>query len=410
MIESPLVWLFLNLVTIIVLAFFSMEEMACVSFNRIRLQFYISQGSKKAEKLNALLHNPSNLFGTTLIGVNVATFVGSECARRFHESIGLSPDLAPLSQIFLVIVFGELAPMFAARRYSEHVAFLGVNLLNFTSKILAPAIWLLGIISKIANYLFGGTELHPHLFLTQDELQKIIEDQEDERLMPQEGEDFNAITSNIFRLRGKVAKSVMTPLSKSKTFSSQLSVGQVRMVCPERENYLIIYHKSPTNIIGIVFIKDILRAEEHKKLHQFCNPPWFIGLSTPLLQILKQFRRNSENIAIVLNETGKAVGFISFEDILDEITGKSSESRGKAHTTLIDRTFQGHMTLANFQKETGIVLEGGFPEETLSEWLLRTLDHHPEVGENWVIPPYEFIVKETSLLEIKLIQVKTQIF
>lgn len=409
MIESPLFWLLLNVLTIGVLAFFSMEEMACVSFNRVRLQFYISQGSKKAEKLNTLLQNPSSLFGTTLIGVNVATFVGSECARRFHEAIGLSPDLAPISQIFLVIVFGELAPMFAARRYSEHVAFLGVDLISLASKVLAPAIGLLSLISKLANHLFGGSELHPHLFLTQDELQKVIEEQEDERPR-QESEDFNAITSNIFRLRGKVARSVMTPLSKSKTFASQLSIGQVRSLCQDNENYLIVHHKSPTNIIGIVFIKDILRAEDHKKLHEFCSPPWFTGHLTPLLQILKQFRRNSENIAIVLSETGRAIGFINFDDLLDEITGKTPGIGSQPHRTLIDRSFSGHMTLGDFERETGIVLEKGLADETLSDWLIRVLDHHPEAGESWVMPPYEFTVKETSLLDIKSIHVKTQVF
>ena len=60
--ESALYWLFLNLATIAILAFFSMEEMACVSFNKIRLQFYVAQGSQRAIWLNSLLQNPSRLF------------------------------------------------------------------------------------------------------------------------------------------------------------------------------------------------------------------------------------------------------------------------------------------------------------------------------------------------------------
>lgn len=289
--ESPLFWLFLNFVSILVLAFFSMEEMACVSFNKVRLQFYVSQGNARAIHLNSLLQNPSKLFGTTLIGVNVATFVGSECARRFHESIGLPPDIAPLSQILLVIIFGELAPMFAARRYAENVALLGIPLLYLSALILTPVISLLGLISKLANRLFGGTEPHPYQLLTQDELQKVMEEHDEEHIYLQEGEEFNALTSNIFRLRGKLAKHVMMPLGKGKLFSSQATIQQIRSKWPLDENYILVFHKQTENIIGIVFLKDIINASANKKLHEFCSSPWFISLSTPVIQILKQSGR-----------------------------------------------------------------------------------------------------------------------
>lgn len=404
--ENALFWLMLNFLTIITLAFFSMEEMACVSFNKIRLQYYVSIGNKNAIRIHHLLQNPATLFGTTLIGVNIATFVGSECARRFHEAIGLSPDLAPLSQVFLVIIFGELAPMFAARRYSEHVALLGVPLLTFAAYLLTPFIWVFGLLSKLVNKLFKGHENNPSLFLTEDELQKVIEDQDDERLLYQESEEINAITSNIFRLRHRAAREVMTSLTVAPLFSSQMSIGQLRAEHKLQDNFLIVFHKNQDHIIGIVYLKDLLRSPETKKLHEFCHPPWFIGLNTSLIQILKQFRRNTENIAIIINDKGKAIGYLDFEDILDKIFGKTPIFKGREQSTFIDRTFNGDMTLAQFRKEMGFSLPGE-PQETLSEWLIRSMDHHPSENESLIIPPYEFIVKETSLLEIKTIEVKT---
>lgn len=56
--SHALYWLLLNLFSIIMLAFYSMLEMACVSFNRVRLQYYVSQGIKRAEWLNWLLQHP----------------------------------------------------------------------------------------------------------------------------------------------------------------------------------------------------------------------------------------------------------------------------------------------------------------------------------------------------------------
>ena len=65
-------FLFLSLLAVVIQGFFSLFEMACVSFNRVRLQYYVSIGSHRASWLNYLLKRPSRLFGTTLIGVNTA--------------------------------------------------------------------------------------------------------------------------------------------------------------------------------------------------------------------------------------------------------------------------------------------------------------------------------------------------
>lgn len=404
MAESAIFWLLFNFITIAILAFFSMEEMALVSFNKIRLQFLVKQGSQRANLLNYLLQNPSRLFGTTLIGVNVATIVGSECSRQFHQAINLNPDWAPLSQIILVIIFGELAPMFAARRYPEHVALLGGSIIYLFSKLLAPVIWILGIISKAANFIVGGKEPHPELFLTQDELQKFIVDQEEDL----DSADLNIIATNIFRLRDKTAKHVMLPLSKHPLVSSQLSIEKLRKLSTTLPSYLLVYHRELTNIIGIVFIEDLIRANDSHKIKDFCTSPWFLSEKTPLFQILKQFRRNSEHVAIVLDERGKAKGILNFNDILEEIFGETKTySKVSQNHVVIDRTLPASMTIADFNLEFGASLAGE-SEESLSQMLTRLLEHHPEIGETVLLPPFEFTIKEITLLEVKTVTVKTK--
>lgn len=399
MIESALFWLLINLLTIIILAFYSMEEMAAVSFNRVRLQFYVAQGSKRAYWLNSLLQNPSELFITTLIGVNVATFVGSECARKFHDAIGLSPDIAPLSQIILVIIFGELAPMFAARRYSEHVGLMGVPLLYFSAKLLTPIIWLLGLTTKLASKLMGGRSKPSEIFLTQEELKRIFEDQDET------GSD-NPITANIFTLERKLAKDAMTPLNEQTVISSQATVQEVREQETFNHKYLVVYHGDVHKIIGIVYIKDLIRAPSSKKLKNFCTPPWFITSTTPLGQIIKQFRRNSENIAIILDDQGSAIGYLTFEDLLEEIFGKTGRKLLPKSELVIDRVLDGEMTLEALQKELGIKLEGE-PSETLSSWMMRNMEHSPAVGEVVTAFPFQFTVAEMTLLEIKKVRLET---
>ncbi|NGX30627.1 MAG: hypothetical protein K940chlam4_01478, partial [Candidatus Anoxychlamydiales bacterium] len=113
--NKTLFFLFLALFCVLVESFFSMFEMAAVSLNKVKLHYRASKNRKKAKWLEFLLNNPSYLFGTTLIMVNTVMQIGSEAARRFYESLSISPDYAPFTQTLIVLIFGELAPLFAAR-------------------------------------------------------------------------------------------------------------------------------------------------------------------------------------------------------------------------------------------------------------------------------------------------------
>ena len=323
--SSALFWLAANLLSIVVLSFYSMMEMACVSFNKVRLQYYVSKGIKQAVWLNYLLHNPSRLFGTTLVMVNAMMVFGSECSREFYSSIGLNPDFAPLTQVALVVIFGELAPMFAARRYPEHMAMLGAPLLYASAKLMAPFLLILGFIARICNFLLGGKEAETKIFLSQEELLKILETQEEDKSFISEGDEFNTVATNILSLRQKDAKEVMTPIKHVKMIPSNATIEQVRRTFQQTDqNYLPMYHKEPTHIVGVGFPHDLLRLSPSKKAREHFRSPWFITQFTKASQILYQFRFNNESVAIVINDKGLAIGVITLDGIVNEIFGEKS--------------------------------------------------------------------------------------
>jgi len=413
MTESALLWLLLNFISIIALSFYSMQEMAIVSFNKVRLKFYASQGIKRAVWLEYLLQNPSRLFGTTLIGVNVATVISSECAREFHRAIGVDPDFAPLTQVLIVLIFGELAPMFAARMHSEHMAMLGAPLVYLSSKILSPLIWILGGISRLTNRIFGGKETQPHVLLSQDELVKILDELDEELPHQRESMEFNAIASNIFRVRGKEARKVMSPLQSARLVPSDTTVAQMRTLLKKGITEVAIYFRDKTNIVGITSVRDLIRAPDSKKIRDYSYPPWFVTEKTPLMQILKQFRQNNESIAIVLDDKGHARGILSVDDILQEIFGKPNNPKTRVKpaepkkTVVIDRTVEGSMTLEDFNREFGSDFEDE-QAHTLSDFIIKEIGHHPEAGEMIYLPPFEFTVMESSLLEVSKIKARTR--
>lgn len=402
-------FLILIFVSLIVEGFFSMMEMACVSFNRVRLQYYVSKGNKRAKWISELLNSPAKLFGTTLIGVNAALQFGSECARQFYQSLGISPDWSAVSQIFLVLILAELAPMFAARRYAEHVSMLGIPVIYVFSKIMVPVIWFLNGICFVINKLCKIPASHG-MHLTRDELQKAIEAREDKESADQT--DFDTVVANIFTLKSKAAKDLMHPIEKGKLIPSSCTAEQVSETLNfEYFPYLPVFHISKQNIVGIVYPRDLLKIDVQSKVREFAKQPWFILEKNSILQILKQFRKNNQTVAIVLNQSGLATGILTLDMIIKEIFGSKdywtvSDVLSHKEQVIIEKSFPGSAKISEINAKLNIHLrtDGG---DTLEELMIHELGHRPNKGESVRIDQYELKMEEAGIIKGKRISIKT---
>jgi putative hemolysin len=399
--NSALFWFFFTILCLAVQGFFSMLELAAVSFNRVRLQYYVNKKIKRALWLQYLLQKPSRLFGTVMIGVNVALQVGSQTAREFYISVGLDPDFAPITQVFLVVIFAELVPLFAARRFPEHVVMLGISVVYAASRLFAPLIWLLSQLTHLTYRLLGKKGEAFDLLISREELQKVLESHEEEN-------EFNIVIEGIFALKNIAASQVMTPLSKIDLIDASSTVAVMRKkMSGSEETFVPLFHKTPSNIVAIANVRDLVRLPDNRYIREYARPPWFITASTTLMPILAQFRRNQQSVAVVLDANGCAIGILTLDMILEEIFGEypvEGETKKIGTLPLIHRTFPGNTSIADFNREYKTHLD---PRgvETFAQLMVTLLDHPPVPGDTVVIDRFELIVEEASILGIKSVTV-----
>ena len=401
-------YFFLTLGCLVVQGLFAMLEMASVSFNKVRLQYFVSQGRKSASWLSFLLQRPGLLFGTTLIMINLALQIGSESSRRFYLALGLNPDWAPVSQIFIVLIFSELSPMLVGRRYAEHVGMMGSPIIFFFSLILRPIIWLFDLICQSINRLFKSP-IQEGAYLSREELQYLFEQTEELK----SSHEINTIISTLFSLKGKLAKHLMRPLSEIKMATSFCTVQEMKAELSQQFiPYLPIYTRSPQHIVGIAYPRDLLKVASYKKVKDHIRPAWFITEDEPVLEILKQFRINNQSIAVVLNSAGLAVGILTLDEIVDQIFGRVDawESFGETiprmSHVVVDKTLPGDMKIVDFNQKFSVHLSGE-KALTLEELMEETLGRMPEVGDTVRIDQFELTMETTSLIGPKRISVRT---
>lgn len=382
-------------------AFFSSFEMAALSFNKMRLEYLAQKKKKKAELLLFLLKKPSRLFASTLVMVTTFLELGSESARRFYESLGFNPDMAPLTQVILVVVLGELAPLFAARRHSEQVALFSVGIVHKVTKLLAPLIFVLDKISYYLNRAFKKEA--SGLFLTKEELQKAFE--EKEKAFP--SSRVSRHISTIFNLKNLTVKKVAFPLESAKMVDSKMTLFQLKKEYQDSEGYFLIYHDKKSNVVGIATLTELMKLHLSERVVSASRSPWFVTENTTLLSLIKEFRFNRQKVAVILNKSGQATGFMPLELIMDLIFEKRlPRKRAKKQ---IEMTLSGKMAIYKFNLRFKADLPFEHKKDTLSDMINKQLGHHPSEGDSIQISGYEFMVRKPALLGSKRITVRSKV-
>ncbi len=307
-------------------AFFSGSETALFSLNPIRIRHLKKQGSATAKTLSRLLDHPSKLLVTILIGNEVVNIFASStaaslCVRLLGEQVG--PFVAAISMTLLLLVFGEVTPKTFAVQNPQKYAFFACRPLLLFSKLIFPLrILLTGVADTILRVIGGSQKSHERL-LTGQEFRTLLDVSEREGVV--EAAERKMI-DNIFDFSTMTVKEIMIPRTDMFCFALDDTFEEIVEKC-KTELYarVPVYQDSLDNIIGMVYVKDLLPSIRgaHKDFHlnNFLREAYFIPEVKKLQELLKDFQEKKIHIAIVVDEYGGTSGVVCLEDVLEEIVG-----------------------------------------------------------------------------------------
>jgi magnesium and cobalt transporter len=121
------------------------------------------------------------------------------------------------------------------------------------------------------------------------------------------------------------ARDIMVPRSQMDVIDIKESPDQfIPTVIQTGHSRFPVVGESKDNVIGILLAKDLLRyyaGEEEFDVREMLRPVVFIPEAKPLNVLLKDFRRNRNHMAIVVDEYGGVAGMITIEDVIEQIVG-----------------------------------------------------------------------------------------
>ena len=293
---SATFWLLSVVFWTFVMSFYSMQEMACISLNRLRLEFLVRSGSRRAAWIQTLLNNPTVLFGTTLVGVNLALVVSSESMRQLFCSLGINPNLSPLINAPYVLIVGELIPMFAARIFPEYMARVGSPFLWASSKVLAPIALLFNFLfERIRALCFGDMPVTP-IHLQREELRDLIEVQQ-RGYVDEESGALETVVSRMFALRDKVVARVMVPLAQMPSLSSSALCSPSQALLRSTIDDFALVRNRQNRVIGYVRGIDLVGAPDSASVGSLCRSATFVSDGTSTIDALFRLKKDRGDIA-----------------------------------------------------------------------------------------------------------------
>lgn len=335
-------------------AFFSASETSLLSVNRLRLRALSDAGNRSAKRLTKLLENPNQLIATILIGNNLVNIVSSTLATALAIQIlgPIGTGVAAAVMTVVVLIFGEILPKSAAAHYAEPIAFRVSSLISILARILSPVSYVFDKLSKFFLGLFGGRNETARV--TEEEIRTLITLGQEEGVLDEQEHDW---IHSVFHFGETTAEEVMVPRIDIIAVDVNSNLDDVMRTFVESPySRLPVYEGSIENVVGVVYIKDLLRAIHEGKddLSEILRPVLYVPESLSIEIVFGRMKRQRITTAIVLDEYGQTVGMLTPSDIIEEIMGRIWDEHDTAEDELL------HVN------EGAIDVDGGYLVEDLN--------------------------------------------
>ncbi|MBX9811919.1 MAG: CBS domain-containing protein [Burkholderiales bacterium] len=137
--------------------------------------------------------------------------------------------------------------------------------------------------------------------------------------------DALAMIEGVLQVSEMQARDIMVPRAQMDVIDISESPDQfIPTVIQTAHSRFPVIGENKDDVIGILLAKDLLRyyaGEEEFNVREMLRPAVFIPESKPLNVLLKEFRKNRNHIAIVVDEYGGVAGLVTIEDVLEQIVG-----------------------------------------------------------------------------------------
>lgn len=335
-----MVRLLVILLLILANGFFSMSEIAIVSFRKMRIDKYAEKHPKAVRKALFLQDHQEEFLASIQVCSTVTSlltgFIGGSALAPYLEVLfrwmNMSEPLAASAALvigflivtFITIVLGELVPKTIGLSRPERVSVVVAPIMDFIRVVFKPAVKALSGATVLIDKILGVKANDDHI--TEDELLDIIKEAGETDVIEEEQSEMH---ENIFSFADKRAIHVMIHRSEIEWIDVNLPKEEfINQLFDFSVSRVLVCDKHVENYLGVLNIKDFfkeLRKNGDVDVRELLDEPLVFTENTEAQDILNEFRKAQFYFGVVVDEFGDLAGIVTLHDIIESIVGEMPE-------------------------------------------------------------------------------------
>lgn len=399
-------------------ALISGSENAFFGLTKTQINELTEPDNTIAKYISYLVQHPKHLLATILISntfVNIAIVLVSSVAISIVFQFSEFPILGFFIEVvlvtFILVLFGEVMPKIYASQNNIRVAKFMAGPMFLLNKILTPFVF---ILVKSTSIIDKRITKKGHIFSI-DELTHAIDITNEEETPKEE----KIILKSIVNFGNITVKQIMQQRPDITAIKSDTPYKQLLLKISDwGYSRVPIFTDNLDNIIGILFIKDLLphlSKDDTFEWKTLIRKPYFVPESKKIDDLLKEFQTKRVHFAVVVDEFGGTQGIVTMEDILEEIFGEINDEFDEDETVysrLNDTTyvFEAKMLINDMCRFIGVETEV-FDDirndaDTLAGMLLELEGELPTKGAVILYKDFKFVIESVDKRRIKRVKVE----
>ncbi|UOW69489.1 hemolysin family protein [Paraclostridium bifermentans] len=424
--------IFINILLVFFLVFlngfFVATEFAMVKVRKSRIETLIIQGNKRAKRTLIVVKDLNSYLSACQLGITLASlglgWVGEPAILRllmpifnlFNLPSSIEHSIAFIIAFSIItgchIVFGELVPKSLAIISPEKIALSTAFPLIFFYKLTYPVMWIFNHSTNWILKVFGLSQVDEHESVhTDEEIKLLVEESYNHGLV-----DKTELTlvDNIFDFSDKTVKEIMVPRTDiTNIFIEDAFDDIIDFTLKEQLTRYPVCKENKDNVIGFIHIKDLYKQKiegSNQEIKNIIREIKLVPESMLISDLLKIFKKDKVQVALVIDEYGGTAGLVTIEDILEEIVGEIQDEFDEEEDAIIkceDNSYivDGKVIIEDIIEFLYIDIEDEHID-TIGGWAYTQLDSYPKVNDKFTYRNYEFTILKCNRKRINKLLIK----
>lgn len=339
-------------------------------------------------------------------------FLGSLAVWRGIESASLLPTFLMALGVYVIALQGLLRAVVA--RAAESVLLALMGFIEIVHRSLAVIRVPVSFIGYALGRSFGAPVMTTEQEEAVEDILDAVAEGEAEGHIEEGAADF---IENIMEYKDRIVREVMTPRTAMVCAPRDATVDEVlALVAEHGYSKLPIYGDNRDDVVGVVFLKDLVRAGERGSVpaESFARKAFFVPETKKISELLREFQGQKSQIAIVLDEFGGTSGLVTVEDIVEEIVGELEDEfdavdDGEGIRRLDDRNYEidAKTPIDTINELLPVAIPEDGEYETVGGFLAAKLGKVPETGEQFEMEGLEFVVTAADERRVDRVKITT---